>query len=87
MSEDPKAEPEAVVHPYLAYVLGSVVLWALAFSPLIDWLAGNWGGFGKAALNGVFMGLFFGLLMYPFEQWLKRREMRKKAAMKAKEAP
>jgi hypothetical protein len=87
VSEVPKPEPEAVAHPYFAYILGSVVLFALVTSPLIDYLAGDWKGYGKAALKGVFMGLFFGLVMYPFERWLKRREARKKAAEKAKESP
>jgi len=69
MPDDPKAAPV----PFLAYLLGSVVLFGLVGGPLIDFLAGDWEGYGKSAMKGAAMGAFFGLCMWPFERWLARR--------------
>ena len=72
--EDPRAAPGPAAPSLPAYLLGSVLLFSLVGCPLIDFLAGDWEGYGKAALKGACLGLLFGLLMYPFDRWLERRK-------------
>jgi len=76
MAEQAKPADATPEVPYLAYVLGSVVLWVVLL-PLSQWVLGNFESLGKSALEGVLMGVFWGLLMHPFERWLRRRAGKK----------